>query len=104
MLNKHEFAQRYIAASGAQLTQREAAAQIDRMWQVLAEVLHEEGTYRVQGFGTWVIRQRAARKGKNPQTGEPMKIKASRTVVFKAATALRERVQKAARQAKPKAA
>ena len=41
------------------------------------------------GFGTFKVAERAARKGRNPQTGEPVKIAASKTVRFKPATALK---------------
>ena len=47
---------------------------------------------QLAGFGTFVVSKRAARKGVNPQTGEPIKIKASRSVRFKAGRTLKEAV------------
>ena len=44
------------------------------------------------GFGTFSVRKRAARKGRNPQTGEAIRIKASRTVAFKAGKNLKEKI------------
>lgn len=46
------------------------------------------------GFGTFVVRQRAARNGRNPKTGEMMQIKASKVPAFKASKALKDAVQK----------
>ena len=45
------------------------------------------------GFGTFSVRERAARTGRNPQTGKPLKIPASKSASFKAGKALKERVQ-----------
>ena len=44
-----------------------------------------DGTVSLAGFGSWNLRQRAARTGRNPQTGEAIQIKASKTVAFKPA-------------------
>jgi nucleoid DNA-binding protein len=44
------------------------------------------------GFGTFVVRNRKPRTGRNPQTGEPIKIKASKTVGFKCGKSLKEEV------------
>ncbi len=52
--------------------------------------IKKDGTVQVMGFGTFTVKSRAARKGRNPQTGEAIKIKASKTVGFKAGAALKE--------------
>ncbi len=61
--------------------------------------IKKDGVVQLIGFGTFTIKSRAARKGRNPQTGEEIKIKASKTVGFKAGTALKE-TAKAARSKK----
>ena len=43
----------------------------------------KDGNCQIVGFGTWTVRKRAARNGRNPQTGAPIKIKASKTVGYK---------------------
>lgn len=48
-------------------------------------------------FGTFVVKQRAARKGRNPQTGEEIKIKASKVVSFKAGKALKDAIKEKAK-------
>ena len=56
------------------------------------ELVNEDGKVRLSGFGTFSTTQRKARKGRNPRTGESIKIKASSTVKFKPAKALKDSV------------
>jgi DNA-binding protein HU-beta len=56
--------------------------------------LKKDGNVQLIGFGTFAVKNRAARKGRNPSTGEEIKIKASRTVGFKAGTSLKETAKK----------
>jgi len=79
---------------------KEASEHMERTFEVITEAVHRTGKIRWDGFGTWEVRQRPAYKGRNPMTGEPLKIKASKTVGFKAASTLRQRVQKAPKKAK----
>lgn len=73
----------------------------DKAGQVLNVILEEitgsvaDGNdVTLIGFGTFTVRERAARTGKNPQTGEPLKIAASKTVAFKPGKGLKDAVQK----------
>lgn len=50
----------------------------------------KEGKFTIGTFGTFTISKRAARKGRNPRTGEPIKIKASKTLRFKPSSQLKE--------------
>ena len=52
-----------------------------------------EGRFAVPGFGTFDVKTRAARKGRNPKTGEEIDIPASKTVAFKPAGALKDKVK-----------
>ena len=54
--------------------------------------LKKTGKVSVAGFGTYTVRKRKARMGRNPQTGEAIKIAASKTVGFKAGKALKESI------------
>jgi DNA-binding protein HU-beta len=58
----------------------------------LTHGLKKDGSVAIVGFGTWTVKKRAARTGRNPQTGEPIKIKASKTVGFKCGKALKDKV------------
>ena len=54
--------------------------------------LKKDKTVQLVGFGTFSVKKRAARKGRNPQTGETIKIKASRTVGFRAGKGLKAKI------------
>jgi len=56
--------------------------------------LKKDGSVQLIGFGTFSVKSRAARMGRNPQTGEKIKIKASKTVGFKAGQALKDLVKR----------
>jgi len=55
----------------------------DNLFSILATSIKKKGRFSVPGFGTFKVKRRKAREGRNPQTGEKMKIKASKTVGFK---------------------
>jgi len=55
--------------------------------------LKKDKTVSLVGFGSFSVKKRGARMGRNPRTGEPMKIKASKTVSFKAGKSLKEKVK-----------
>ncbi len=60
--------------------------------RIIQESLTRGETVALSGFGTFTVRQRAARQGRNPRTGGPIAIPASRSVSFKAAKAWREQL------------
>ena len=77
-------------AKGARLTKKAAGAAGDPVFEGLARALKREERFQVPGFGTFTVRSRKARKGRNPQTGVEIIIKASRTVGFKPAPGLKK--------------
>lgn len=85
-----------IASIAAEHDLPKAKAQqiYDGIFASIAQQLKKEGRASVSGFGTFVVSKRAARTARNPQTGEPLKIKASNSVRFKAAPSVKETVQK----------
>lgn len=58
----------------------------------MAVELKKNGRLAIPGFGTFTVRKIKARKGINPKTGEPIKVKASRTVRFKSSPKLKKKV------------
>lgn len=82
-------AERCEGASKAEVTKIH-----DTIFETIGEALAEEGRYAVSGFGTFEVRERPARQGRNPRTGEPMEIAASKNVGFKAASALKQNLNK----------
>ncbi|WP_134593505.1 HU family DNA-binding protein [Pseudomonas aeruginosa] len=75
-------------AEKADLTKEQA----NRVLNALTGALNRKDSVTLVGFGTFLQRHRGARTGKNPQTGQPVKIKASNTVAFKPGKALRDAV------------
>ena len=72
--------------------QKEASKAIDAVFGCLERNLKEGSKIALIGFGNFEIKDRPARDGRNPATGEPMKIKASKAISFKAGKALKEAV------------
>ena len=81
-----------IAAS-AEVTKADAARALDATISTIANALKKGDTVTVVGFGSFVVRARAARTGRNPKTGEEIKIAASNNPVFKAGKALKDAVK-----------
>lgn len=77
-------------AKGAKLSKRAAGDAVDAAFDTLARAIKKDKRFQVPGFGTFSVRSRKARKGRNPQTGAEIAIKASRTVGFKPAPSLKK--------------
>ena len=77
-------------ANTADLSKKKATEAIDAATTTITKALKKGDSVTLLGFGTFSVRKRAARKGRNPQTGEPIKIKASKTAAFKPGKALRD--------------
>ncbi len=78
-----------IDAVKGDLTKKAAAEFVDGMFEALKAALKKSGKFAYPGFGTFTVKTRKARKGKNPRTGKPINIPASKTVQFRAAAALK---------------
>lgn len=81
-------------AEKSQLTKKDAESALKAFIDSVQEALENGEKVQLVGFGTFEVRQRAARKGRNPQTKEEIKIPASKAPVFKAGKALKELVNK----------
>lgn len=81
-------------AEKAELTKKDAEKAVAAVLASIEEALAGGDKVQLVGFGTFEIRERAARKGRNPQTGEEIDIAAAKVPVFKAGKALRESVAK----------
>lgn len=71
------------------LTKRLASEVLDAAFDAIGKAIKKDKRFAYPGFGTFTVRNRKARKGRNPQTGEEIKIKASKTVGFKPAPSLK---------------
>lgn len=77
-------------AKATKLNKREANEAVDATFENISKAIRKNKRFQVPGFGTFTVRSRKARKGKNPQTGATITIKASRTVGFKPAPDLKK--------------
>jgi DNA-binding protein HU-beta len=71
------------------LSLKDAGAAVDRIVETITKELKKSQRFSLPGFGTFSVSKRAARKGRNPRTGEAIKIKASKSVRFKAGATLK---------------
>ncbi|MAT61011.1 MAG: integration host factor subunit alpha [Micrococcales bacterium] len=79
-------------ANKSELDRRSAESAIDAAVEAISGALAEGDKVTLPGFGTFEVRQRNARTGRNPQTGETIEIAASKAPAFKPATALKTAV------------
>ena len=77
-------------ADKAGLSKKDAEASVKAFTEVVAEELKKGEKIALVGFGTFEVSQRAARTGRNPQTGKEIKIPASKAPKFKAGKALKD--------------
>ncbi|MFZ7113190.1 MAG: HU family DNA-binding protein [Desulfatiglandales bacterium] len=74
-------------------TKKEAQAAVDTVFSSITKALKKKDTVTLVGFGTFKVEKRKARKGRNPQTGEEIKIKAKKVPKFVPGRALKETVK-----------
>lgn len=80
-------------AEKGELSKKDAEKAVSALITVIAETLAQDDKVQLVGFGTFEVRTRAERKGRNPQTKEEITIAASKAPVFKAGKALKDAVQ-----------
>ena len=91
-MNKAELIDAIAKKTGA--SKKASEASINAITETISAELKKGGKVQLVGFGSFEVRKRAARKGRNPQTGAEMKIAASKAPVFKAGKALKDTVNK----------
>ncbi|MCA9289973.1 MAG: HU family DNA-binding protein [Phycisphaerales bacterium] len=87
-MNKGELVEAVAARLGDSKAQ--ASRAVEAVVASIAEGLKRDEAVTIVGFGTFTRKQRAARTGRHPMTGEPMEIKASRTVSFRPSPTLKD--------------
>ena len=87
-MNKSDLIAAMAAKTGS--TKKDAEATLNAFVDVVTEALVKGDKVQLVGFGSFEVRKRAARKGRNPQTKEEIKIPASKAPVFKAGKALKD--------------
>lgn len=92
MANKADLIEKVAASTD--LTKKDATSAVEAVFETITNTLAEGEKVQIIGFGNFEVRDRAARKGRNPQTGEEIQIPASKVPAFKAGKALKEAVKK----------
>ena len=81
-----------VAAKAAGLTKKQAAEAVNAVLDAITEALAAGDDVKITGFGGFEVKERAARTGRNPKTGEAVEIPASKYVAFSAGAALKDKV------------
>jgi DNA-binding protein HU-beta len=79
-------------AESTELSKKDATKAVDAVFQSIQDALADGDKVSLIGFGTFEVRDRAARKGRNPQTGEEIDIAASKVPAFKPGKGLKDAV------------
>ncbi|MGA9423264.1 MAG: HU family DNA-binding protein [Rhodanobacteraceae bacterium] len=87
-MNKGDFVS--AVADAADITKADAERAVEAVFKVIKKALKSGDSVSLVGFGTFSVRKRAARTGRNPRTGDTIKIKASKVPGFKAGKALKD--------------
>ncbi|MBU8589400.1 HU family DNA-binding protein [Priestia megaterium] len=87
-MNKTELVD--AVATKSELTKQDSKKAVDALFETISNTLAKEEKIQLIGFGTFEIRERAERTGRNPQTGEEMTIPASKAPAFKPGKELKD--------------
>lgn len=91
-MTKAEIAEKIQTTSG--LSKKDSAAMMESVFAILKESLEAGETIKISGFGSFVVNQKNARRGRNPQTGEAITIEARKVLTFKPSNLLRDAINK----------
>ena len=89
-MNKTQFIE--AIAAKADIKKKDAEAAVNAMTDIIAEALKAGDKVQLVGFGTFDVKERAAREGRNPRTGETIKIAASKSPAFSAGKGLKDAI------------
>jgi DNA-binding protein HU-beta len=80
-------------AEASELSKKDATKAVDAVFDTILDALKDGDKVQLIGFGNFEVRERAARKGRNPQTGDEIEIPASKVPAFKPGKALKDAVK-----------
>jgi len=86
-MTKADIIEKINATTG--LSKKDSAVMMESVFTIMKESLEAGETIKISGFGNFEVTQKAARKGRNPQTGEAITIEARKVLTFKPSTVLR---------------
>ena len=93
-MNKSELIDEIHSAAGGDVDKKDVATVVDKLIDVVERAVARGDKVTIPGFGAWSRTERAARTGRNPRTGEPVQIAASKGVKFSAGASFKSAVNK----------
>ncbi len=91
-MTKADIVEKIHANTG--MTQKESMEMVEAVFSIMKSTLETGETLKISGFGSFVVKQKSDRRGRNPQTGEAITIEARRILSFKPSTVLRDAINK----------
>lgn len=91
-MTKADIVERIHVSTG--MTQKESSEMVETVFSIMKSTLETGETLKISGFGSFVVKQKNDRRGRNPQTGETITIEARRVLSFKPSTVLRDAINK----------
>lgn len=76
------------------LSKKESAEMVETVFAIMKSTLESGENLKISGFGSFIVKQKAGRRGRNPQTGETLTIEARRILTFKTSGLLKEQINK----------
>ena len=89
-MTKTQFIDQVAGSAEAGMGKKDTEALLEAMFAVMGKAIRDEGRFSYPGFGVFKLQERAPRTGRNPQTGQAVEIKASRTVAFRPSPTLKD--------------
>lgn len=89
-MTKMELIEAVLKTQDDGTTKKAVTEMVDAIFETMAKTIKKEKKFTYPGFGTFSLRERKARTGRNPQTGEAIQIKKSKTIGFRPAKSLKE--------------
>lgn len=89
-MTKQELIDAVMKNQDGNTTKKAVTEMVDTLFDTMAKTIKKEKKFTYPGFGTFSLRERKARTGRNPQTGESIQIKKSKTIGFRPAKSLKE--------------
>ena len=93
-MTKADLVERAAGAVGQRVTKRDCGLVIDAFLDAVKDALARGDHIEIRGFGTFKVRHRKARRGRNPKTGEPVEVPSRNVPVYQPSRLLRERVDR----------
>ncbi|MBI3180071.1 MAG: HU family DNA-binding protein [Deltaproteobacteria bacterium] len=84
-MTKAELIERVVKQAGPALSKKQVSGIVESVFDHMHKAIRKDKRFTYPGFGTWSVKKRKARKGRNPKTGEVILIAPTRTIAFKPA-------------------